>query len=140
EFTDKLSIAAVNSPSTTVVSGSESELAELSGRVTDAGVFARWLPVEYAFHSDQASEASEGLRASSGNISINEPTMHFYSTVLGRRMSRTDVDADYWARGASECVHFDGAVAAMLRDGIDVAIEIGPHPVLRESLIETAKS
>ena len=55
----RLSVAAVNGPAATVVSGDPGAVAELAAACAAEGVRARVLPVDYASHGPQV----EALRA-----------------------------------------------------------------------------
>jgi hypothetical protein len=55
-YGDRLSVAAVNGPAATVVSGEPQAVAELAAACEAEGVRARVLPVDYASHSAQVEE------------------------------------------------------------------------------------
>src|SRR5436305_2462640 len=57
-------------------------------------------------------------------------TIPLYSTVTGRREAGLHLNAEYWYRNARQPVLFTDALSAMLKDGYDTFVEIGPHPVL----------
>ncbi|HTB72267.1 MAG TPA: SDR family NAD(P)-dependent oxidoreductase [Polyangiaceae bacterium] len=59
-----------------------------------------------------------------------------YSTITGARVAAA-LDAAYWVQNVRSQVKFHGATSAMLRDGINVLFEIGPHPDLRRHLLDT---
>ena len=66
------------------------------------------------------------------------PRIPFYSSVSGRHEPDACLDVDYWWRNLRQPVLFAPAIEAMLRDGYDTVIEIGPHPALRTYFMETA--
>ncbi|MET9342162.1 SDR family NAD(P)-dependent oxidoreductase [Nonomuraea sp. NPDC003804] len=130
---DGVEVAAVNAPTATVLAGPAARLAEVARALTEAGVFARRLPVAYAFHSASMARAAELLDAEqAGSAGPAEPEVPLYSTITGRRVTVTD--GERWGRGVREPVLFADAVTAALDDGVDVLLEVGPKPVLQASL------
>ena len=63
---DRLSVAAVNGPAATVVSGDPAALAELAAACEAGGVRARVLPVDYVSHSAQVEELRAEILAGAG--------------------------------------------------------------------------
>ena len=50
---DRIGLAAVNAPATTVLAGDGDALASVVGDLERRGVACQWLAVSYAFHSPQ---------------------------------------------------------------------------------------
>ena len=136
QFDGQLSVAAINSPSSSVLSGETAALTGALAQVETRGLWQRRLPVNYAFHSHQMRplcgdllEALDGLRPST-------PTLPIVSTVTGREASNVTFDAQYWGRNLTEPVQFAAGIASLIASGHDVFIEIGPQPVLRKAVVE----
>nr|CEL13381.1 Malonyl CoA-acyl carrier protein transacylase [Kibdelosporangium sp. MJ126-NF4] len=125
-LSDGLSIAAVNGPSSTVVSGDPDALERLLDTVEDA----RRIPVDYASHSAHVEAIQERLLAELASVTPVAGTVAFYSTVTGGRMDTAELTADYWYRNLRETVRFGQATEALLGSGHGVFIEVSPHPVL----------
>ncbi len=62
-----------------------------------------------------------------------------YSTVTGSLSDGTGLGAEYWWRNVREPVRFSGAIQAMIEDGLNTFVEIGPKPVLTSYLGEMVK-
>jgi NAD(P)-dependent dehydrogenase (short-subunit alcohol dehydrogenase family)/SAM-dependent methyltransferase/acyl carrier protein len=60
----------------------------------------------------------------------HEPRLPFYSSVLGRSVRSTEIDADYWIAAACATLRFDRAVATALGDGYRAFLEVSPSAVL----------
>ncbi|QQQ80025.1 SDR family NAD(P)-dependent oxidoreductase [Saccharothrix sp. 6-C] len=129
---ERLSIAAVNSASTVVVSGEPAALAELVAVCEADGIRARVLPVDYAAHSAQVEAVRERLLADLADLSPRSARIPFHSTVTDGLVDT--VDAAYWYRNLRETVRFDRAVEALTGAGHEVFIEVSPHPVLVPTL------
>jgi len=63
-----------------------------------------------------------------------QPAVPFYSTVTGTVLAEASLDAEYWWHNVRKPVLFEDAVRQVLAAGVNVLMEIGPHPVLRTYL------
>ncbi|MFC7326963.1 type I polyketide synthase [Marinactinospora rubrisoli] len=136
----RLSLAAVNGPSSVVVSG---EPAALDGLLTECerdGVRARRIPVDYASHSPQVEELRAELLDVLAPIRPRAAEVPLYSTVEGSRLDTTTMDAGYWYRNLRGTVGFEPAIRALIDEGHRHFVEVSPHPVLTASVQETAEA
>ncbi|SER42705.1 type I polyketide synthase [Actinokineospora terrae] len=131
-----LSVAAVNGPQSTVVSGDVTGLDELLAHCEDAGVRARRVPVDYASHSAHVERLRD--RLDFAGLTPRSAEVPFYSAVTGDIVDTTALDSAYWYRNLRETVRFDQATSAVLAAGHTVFIEVSPHPVLTVGLQDTA--
>jgi len=134
-----VSVAAINGPDTVVLSGDASALAQIETEWRAEGRFARWLPVDYAFHSDQMEPAAAALASQLPADLAGPPKIRFYSTVTGGHVADELTTAYYWSRNVRETVRFGDAVSCLLDDGIDVLLEIGPSGALEGALGRIAR-
>ncbi|GDY50980.1 hypothetical protein SVIO_016030 [Streptomyces violaceusniger] len=128
-----VSIAAVNGPSSTVVSGGD----EVLDGVLAEFPAAKRIPVDYASHSPQIDGIRNELLKSLAPIEPRTAAIPFHSTVTGRPIDTAELDADYWYRNLRETVELERVTRAALEDGHHTFIEISPHPVLTTGLRET---
>ncbi|EFW98540.1 polyketide synthase [Grosmannia clavigera kw1407] len=147
-----VTVACVNSPASTTVSGDAEAVQQLCTSLQADGVFARILKVGVAYHSHHMhAVADEYLRLLQGCIDPKpaRPDVHFFSSVTGGHMADTTaLTAQYWVRNMVSPVLFADAAAALCtgtlqgkattqrrrrtaaRDGVDILVEIGPHAAL----------
>lgn len=126
-----LALAAVNGPRTAVLSGEAPRLGRVREDLVRQGVLARWVEVDYAFHSEQMAPAAAALAAAVEGTAVPfAPSVPFYSSVLGGVLSGTAVDAAYWERNARETVDLAGAVTRLIADGVEALVEVGPSAAL----------
>jgi acyl transferase domain-containing protein len=135
-FEGRLSIAAMNGPSSVVVSGEASALAAVIAALEARRVTCRRLPVDYAFHSPQMAEAARGLADRLRGLAPAPAAVPLASTVTGRRIDPATMDALYWARNVESTVLFHPAIDALIDLGITDFLEIGPHPVLGAAVVQ----
>ncbi|MGA6159102.1 SDR family NAD(P)-dependent oxidoreductase [Stenotrophomonas sp. NPDC087984] len=133
-------VAAVNGPSSTVVSGPPQQVAAVVAACQEAGERARLIEVDYASHGPQVEEIRDELNEVLGGVRPvvgGADGVAFYSTVTGGRAEASVLDAGYWVSNLRERVRFADAVEALLADGHRVFIEASSHPVLTLGLQET---
>lgn len=133
---DKVSIAAINGPTSLTISGCENEIASLQLRLETANVFCRRLEVEYAFHSPQMEPVRDELLRSLAGIQPQPTQTPMVSTVTGDVIDGRRLDAEYWWRNVRESVRFADAMDVLEKRAIPLAVEIGPHPVLSYAIAE----
>lgn len=135
----RVSIAAINGPNNLTLAGDSDALADIAMGLADREVFHRMLEVEVPYHSPMMDPILDSLATALSELRPTEPTIPLYSTVSGKQVTGVEYGADYWQRNVREPVHFAGTIRAMLDDGYNTFIEIGPHPVLATSLKECFK-
>ncbi|ARP73394.1 polyketide synthase [Streptomyces pluripotens] len=134
---DRLGVAAINSPTSTVVSGDPSALEELWAVCESRGVRARRVAVDYASHSTQVTAVEDSLNALLAGISPQAARVDWYSTVTGQRLDTRELTGAYWYTNLRQTVRFADAVRAALDAGIGTFLEISPHPVAAPGVQET---
>src|SRR5262249_42646276 len=126
----RVSIGAINGPEMLTLSGDVEPLQRLAQILDARGVFNRPVRVRVAYHSHHLDPVKEVMLQGLGQVPCAVATTPLYSSVTGRRELGTHLSAEYWYDNARQPVLFAAALAAMLKDGYDTFVEIGPHPVL----------
>ncbi|MFG1658510.1 type I polyketide synthase [Micromonospora chersina] len=136
----RVALAAVNGPTSVVVSGDAAALDELVALYEGRGVRVRRVPVDYASHSahveplrERLLELLSGLRPRTGEI-------RFRSTVEGDWLDTAGLDADYWYRNLRQTVRFDEAVRDLVAAGYHTFVEVSAHPVLTMAVQESVEA
>ncbi|KIE26574.1 polyketide synthase [Streptomyces sp. MUSC 125] len=135
-----IGIAAINGPSSTVVSGNAQALDQLQAALEADGVRTWRIPVDYASHSRHVDEIRDHVLELLAPIRPQAGDIRFYSTVTAQQVDTTELDADYWFRNLRGTVEFEAATRLLLADGFDTFIECSPHPVLAAGVQETIDS
>lgn len=124
------SVAIVNSPRSTVLSGNPEVLKAIAAALRSKGTFHRWVNVDFASHSPQVAPLLDSLRESVRDIAPRAAAVPIVSTVTGGPIDGTALDAGYWARNLRDPVLFADATRWLRDHDHDVFVEISPHPVL----------
>lgn len=133
-YGDRVSLAAVNSPASVTLSGDPVALEEVAGALRAEQVFARFLPVRVPYHSAGMDPIKDELLASLAEVKPRVARVPVYLTGREGTARGTELDAGYWWDNVRGSVHFRAAVDRLADDGYGVFLEIGPHPVLGQSI------
>jgi phthiocerol/phenolphthiocerol synthesis type-I polyketide synthase C len=128
---DRLSIAGVNSSRGVTIAGPTADLERLESALAVRDVFYKRLDLDYAFHSPAMDGLFPELRRALAHLEPEEWTIPFHSTVTGGPLTGKSLDAEYWWRNVREPVMFERTLTGMVSQGINIYVEIGPHPALR---------
>ncbi|MFE7620315.1 acyltransferase domain-containing protein, partial [Streptomyces sp. NPDC057496] len=135
-YGDALSVAAVNTAGSTIISGEADAIEQIVTELQDRDVYARKINVDYASHNAQMDPLLPGLASDFEGLAPSRADLAFYSTVTGEVSDGTDLDGTYWCRNLREPVRFDRALNRLLDDGHTVFVEISAHPVLSMPLTD----
>lgn len=124
-----LSIAGLNSPRQTVISGEANAVAECVSRARSAGLSAVSLPVSHAFHSQLMAPAASALARELAGEFLRPLKRPVISTVTGERLAPNQDLQALLLDQLVQPVRFIQAAEKIAADA-DLLIEVGPGHVL----------
>ncbi|MFE9427599.1 SDR family NAD(P)-dependent oxidoreductase [Kitasatospora sp. NPDC006697] len=133
-------VAAVNGPRATVVSGEEAAVREFVAGCERDGVRARLIPVDYASHSAAVEPLRAELLARFAGLRPRRAAVPFHSSVTAAEADTTGLDAEYWYRNLREPVRLADTVRALAEAGHRRFLEVSAHPVLTAALRDTLET
>ncbi|MEN1678305.1 MAG: SDR family NAD(P)-dependent oxidoreductase [Planctomycetota bacterium] len=122
---DRVAIAAVNTPETTVLSGEADAVAEATQRLEGEGVTVRELTVSHAFHSPQMDDVLDDFEAFAATITFAKPDRPMASNLTGKLHTEAPT-ARYWRDHLRHAVRFADNLHALDESGATRWIEAGP--------------
>ena len=125
-----LSIAAINGPRGTVVSGRAPALAKVAQVFADCGVKTIELTVSHAFHSPLVEPILDEFLDAARGIRFSPPTLPVISNVSGEQATNYIATAEYWRQHVRQPVRFQQGIRTLREVGVSVFVEIGPQPTL----------
>ncbi len=131
---DSIEIAALNSPMSVTLVGAVEALDAVLKEAATAGLAGRLIDLDYPFHSRVMDGARRQLATDLRDLAGSAGRATFISTVEGRPLQASELDADYWWRNVRQPVQFADAVAQAAALGAGVFVEIGPRSVLKPYL------
>ncbi|WP_447002672.1 type I polyketide synthase [Saccharothrix isguenensis] len=142
-YEDTASIAAINGPLSTVVSGEEDAVLDIEGMFSGAGYKTQRLRVSHAFHSPLMEPMLAEFEEVARSVSYAPPRLPVISNVTGALAGEGELERpEYWVRHVREAVRFADGVRAAVAAGVGVFVEVGPDGVLaamaQETLAEVA--
>jgi len=135
----QISVAAVNGPTSLVVSGECEALEGLRDQLERHDIRVRTIPVDYAAHSAQVEAIRDELLDGCVGIEPRRSEVPFYSAVTGGRLDTAELDGEYWYRNLRQTVRFAAVTRTLIEDGHRAFAEISSHPVLTIGLQESAE-
>ncbi|WP_327270313.1 SDR family NAD(P)-dependent oxidoreductase [Streptomyces sp. NBC_01218] len=128
---ETVDIAAVNGPSSTVVSGEERAVLALTERFRARGRRTSRLRTSHAFHSPLMDPMTDALGEAARKLTHLPPDIPLLSALDGEHFTRErPLGPTYWAAHARGAVRFLDVVRRLERDGVTTYLELGPDAVL----------
>lgn len=124
-------IANYNCPGQIVISGKTESVEEASVKLKEAGAKrVIMLKVSGPFHSGMLEEAGKRLYIELERISISDPVIPYVSNVTAEYVRASEQVKTLLKEQVYSSVKWQQSVEAMLKDGVDTFIEIGPGKTL----------
>jgi acyl transferase domain-containing protein/acyl carrier protein len=125
-----VSIAAINGPENTVISGRGQDLEKVLEACRRQSIRCRSLRVSHAFHSALLDPMLDAFEQVAAGVSYAQPRIQVISNLTGGPVDEEMCHPGYWRAHARQAVRFADGVRALYEHGCRVFLEIGPSPVL----------
>jgi acyl transferase domain-containing protein/glutamate-1-semialdehyde aminotransferase len=128
---EQLSIAAVNSPNLTVVSGPFDAIDAFAAKLEKLKVACRLLPTSHAFHSAMLDPMLPGFAEVMCGVKGHPPEVPFISSLTGSWITDEQATSpDYWVEQVRRPVRFSDGISELLKDPANILVEVGPGQTL----------
>ncbi|ADI03794.1 modular polyketide synthase [Streptomyces bingchenggensis BCW-1] len=119
---DRVSIAAVNGPSSIVIAGDEDAVLDIAGRMEAEGRPVKRLRISHASHSPRMDPMLPEFRAVAERLTFHEPVI---------RMTTSEPQTpERWVRHVRGTVRFADDVDWLVEQGVTAFVEVGPDAAL----------
>ncbi|MFJ2264735.1 type I polyketide synthase, partial [Streptomyces sp. NPDC087844] len=125
----RVSVAAVNTPTSTVISGPAEDVARLGALWAGRGRRTKALTVSHAFHSVLMEPMLQDFTEAITDLDYQRPVLPLISNLTGLPAGEDITTPAYWARHIRQPVLFAPAIAHLASD-TGTFLELGPDPVL----------
>ena len=140
-------IACINSPNSMTISGDSSRIAQISALADARSIWNRRLAVGVAYHSQQMGTVAARYASLIGEvIPKRDVNIEFHSSLRGYLVEPAALDTSYWVDNLTSPVRFSQAFSSLTapkednKQGVDLAIEIGPHSTLQGPIRQIAQT
>jgi acyl transferase domain-containing protein len=131
DLAERVSIAAVNGPSSVVVSGERGAVDEVVRTLERDKIPCRPLNVSHAFHSPLMEPMLTAFSRVAEGITFHEPTLPVISNLTGRLAEGSDLRTpEYWVRHVRSAVRYHEGVVHLHDLGVTAFAELGPGGTL----------
>ncbi|MFE9449996.1 SDR family NAD(P)-dependent oxidoreductase [Streptomyces sp. NPDC006739] len=139
----RVDIAAVNGPSSVVVSGDEEAVLDVAAYWREQGRETSRLRVSHAFHSPRMEPMLAGFAEVARGLAYSRPRLPLVTAVAGRIATAEEVGSpDHWVDHVRRPVRFADTMRHLGERGATHYVELGPDGVLaamaRECLTDAA--
>jgi len=125
-----VSIAALNGPLSTVISGDARALASIVDICQKKKIRTQRLATSHAFHSPLMTPILDAFAETFEGIELQLPAIPLVSNLTGTLAAEEVTMAQYWRQHVRQAVNFKMGIETMSAQGCDVMIEMGPKPTL----------
>ncbi|GAA1933370.1 type I polyketide synthase [Streptantibioticus ferralitis] len=130
-LTERVSIAAINGPTSVVIAGDEGGVLEIASRFEAQGRKTKRLTVSHAFHSPLMDGMLADFRKIAEQLTFHAPTIAIVSNLTGSVIDDDEISTpEFWVRHVRESVRFLDGIRALETQGVTTFVELGPDGVL----------
>ena len=125
-----VSIAAINAPQLTVISGPPRAVESAVHSLDAYGIKTKKLTVSHGFHSSLMEPILDRFGKVAADVSFHSPQIPLIGNTTGELVTNDVASPDYWVRHIRRPVRFADGMDTLLKMEIDTFVEIGPKPTL----------
>ncbi|QXE33237.1 acyltransferase domain-containing protein [Streptomyces sp. GMY02] len=122
-----VSIAAINGPHATVLSGDHTTLQHIAHNLTTQKIKTNWLNVSHAFHSPLMHPIHTPFTTTLQQLTYHPPRIPLISMLTAQP---THPDATHWANHITAPVRYADTLHHLHQQGVTTYLEIGPDATL----------
>lgn len=125
------SIAAINSPLLSVVSGTFEAIEKLEKVLDEKSIGVKRLKTSHAFHSAMMDPMLAAFEEEVRKVTLHPPSTPYVSGVTGAWITEAETtDPQYWVRHCRQAVRFADALSTLFALPNPMLLEVGPGTVL----------
>ncbi|ADO72615.1 type I polyketide synthase [Stigmatella aurantiaca] len=136
----RVTLAAINGPRNTVISGDETSIDAIARELASQGIEGRRLNVSHAFHSPLMQPMLGAFEGAAARVRFQRPQIDLISNLDGAEAGEAITKPAYWSRHVLQPVRFAEGIRTLVRRGVRIFLEIGPKPALSNLAQEAVTS
>lgn len=136
-----ISIAACNTPTNTVISGTHAAIDQIEKECADNQIAVKRLNTTHAFHSQLMDSVLINFIRGLEKITFQHPTIPVVSNLSGEWAQDYELtNHEYWGNHIKGTVRFADSVNLLLENDFNVFLELGPGSTLSHFIKEIANN
>ncbi len=136
QYDGQVTIAALNTPTNTVISGPTDLVEHIATTWQDRGRRTKALTVSHAFHSPHMDPILNQFTDAIRDLTFHQPRIPLISNLTGQPADEAITTPEYWAQHIRQPVHFHPAITHTAPH-TTTYLEIGPDAVLTTAVQHT---
>ena len=129
-YAEHVSLAAVNGPQATVISGTADAIQAICETLAAQGIQSKKLTVSHAFHSPLMQPIRAEFERIATEVKFTTPRITLISNLSGGPVTEEVTHPAYWGEHIMAPVSFAQGIAALQEQAVTHCIEIGPKAIL----------
>jgi acyl transferase domain-containing protein/acyl carrier protein/NADP-dependent 3-hydroxy acid dehydrogenase YdfG len=135
---DDVSLAAINAPLSTVLSGDPEILQQIASQLKERGIKSKQLTVSHAFHSPHQDQILGEFQQIAESITYQAPQIPIVSTLTGHLADpELMTTGEYWTKQLRHTVRHADAITSLNTLSTTRYLELTPSPTLASLVAET---
>ena len=127
-FEDSVSVASINGPFKTVISGKKSSLEKIIPGFDAKQIEYKKINVSIASHSPLMNKMIDEFRKVCNSVEYSSPSIPVVSNITGQIVTDRISNPDYWCEHVLSAVRFSDGIKACVNYGCEIFIDLGPKP------------
>lgn len=135
-----VSVANYNCPGQIVITGEENAVTAAASALTEAGA-KRCIPLKVSgpFHSALLKDAGEKLYEELKDVTLRAPKIPYLTNVTADYVTSEENIKELLKQQVASSVRFQQSIEKMIKDGVNVFVEIGPGKTLNGFIRKISK-
>ena len=126
----EVNIAAINNSQNVVIAGKSNTITIIEDELARLDISSTLLEVSHAFHSPLMKPMLADFQQVAETITYSQPEIPLVSNVTAQLAAEDITDPTYWVEHIIQPVKFADSFQFLLKEGVDIFLEIGAKPIL----------
>ncbi|HRI84532.1 MAG TPA: SDR family NAD(P)-dependent oxidoreductase [Ignavibacteria bacterium] len=127
-YENDVSIASINGPEKTVISGGKESLLKIIPLIESKNIEYKKIIVSIASHSPLMNSMIDEFRKVCATIKYSESQIPVVSNISGEIVTDKIANAEYWCNHILSPVRFSESIKECVNYGVEIFIDLGPKP------------
>jgi acyl transferase domain-containing protein/acyl carrier protein len=138
KYAPRVSLSGINGRNRVLVAGEASGVEDAIRELEAEGLACQRVHAAFPAHSALLDPACAPLHRALGGLAGRAARIPFYSSATSGAVAGEAIDAAHWVKNLREPVLFGPTIEQVITDGFDLFVEVSPHPILWDAVLDAA--